>query len=245
MQTVGPRRIWADFALTSWARCWPTWCSRLLFHVAAKEIPQGNNAAYLNISFLYTHCAQQFVEFVPTFVPPTKIPPRAPFGPSLVFAAGIPFSLIALVLQKSAAVRREILHDISKSVSSQRESGNKHTFSSCVSSDSLSTAQALSFWELCLEEGENGTEPSVSGVEQTPLLLREGVCKGDVVESKSLSMMTYTVEGLLALQSGAPSYSKTMQSLCQDNDDKLKEEGGMDPVRGSDLDDEHRTSQSV
>lgn len=56
-----------------------------------------------------------------TFVPPTKIPPRAPFGPSLVFAAGTPFSLIALVLQKSAAVRREILHGISKSVSSQRD----------------------------------------------------------------------------------------------------------------------------
>lgn len=125
-----------------------------------------------------------------TFVPPTKIPPRAPFGPSLVFAAGIPFSLIALVLQKSAAVRREILHDVSKSVMSQRESGEKHTFSSCVSSDILSTAQALCFWELCLEAEENGTETSVSGVEQTPLLLREGVCKGDVVESKSLSMMT-------------------------------------------------------
>lgn len=177
----------------------------MLFHVAAKEIPQGNNAAYFNINFLGTHCAQRFVKFVSTFVPPTKILPRAPFGPSLVFAAGIPFSLIALVLQKSAAVSREILHDISKFVSSQRELGEKHTFSSCVSSVNLYTAQALSFWELCLEEEENETETSVSGVEQTPLLLREGVCKGDVVESKSLSMMTYTVEGiLLALQTGAP-----------------------------------------
>lgn len=36
-----------------------------------------------------------------------------------------------------------------------------------------------------------------------------------------------------------------MQSLCQDVDDKLEEEGGMDLVRGSDLDDEQRTSESV
>lgn len=43
-----------------------------------------------------------------TFVPPTKIPPRAPFGPSLVFAAGMPFSAMAVVLQKSAAVSKEI-----------------------------------------------------------------------------------------------------------------------------------------
>lgn len=138
-------------------------------------------------------------------MPPTKIPPRAPLGPSLVFAAGIPFSLIALVLQKSAAVSREILHNISTSVSVQHDFRGKHTFSSCVSSDSLSTAQALSFWELCAEVEGNRTETSVSGVEQTPLLLREGVCKGDVFESKSLSMAICTVEELLSVFSaGAP-----------------------------------------
>lgn len=42
-----------------------------------------------------------------TLVPPTKIPPRAPFGPSLVLAAGTPFEGMDFVLQKSAAVRSE------------------------------------------------------------------------------------------------------------------------------------------
>lgn len=42
-----------------------------------------------------------------TFVPPTKMPPRAPFGPSLVFAAGMAFEGMAFVLQKSAAVSKE------------------------------------------------------------------------------------------------------------------------------------------
>lgn len=42
-----------------------------------------------------------------TFVPPTKIPPRAPLGPSVVLIDGMPFSGMAFVLQKSAAVRRE------------------------------------------------------------------------------------------------------------------------------------------
>jgi len=46
-------------------------------------------------------------DVVLTFVPPTKIPPRAPFGPSVVLIEGMPFSGIAFVLQKSAAVRRE------------------------------------------------------------------------------------------------------------------------------------------
>ena len=42
-----------------------------------------------------------------TFVPPTNIPPLAPFGQSVVLIAGMPFSGMALVRQKSAAVRRE------------------------------------------------------------------------------------------------------------------------------------------
>lgn len=42
-----------------------------------------------------------------TLVPPTKIPPRAPFGPSEAFIAGMFFSGMAFVLQKSAAVRRD------------------------------------------------------------------------------------------------------------------------------------------
>lgn len=46
-------------------------------------------------------------DVVRTFVPPTKMPPRAPLGPSLVFIAGIRFSGMDFVLQKSAAVRRE------------------------------------------------------------------------------------------------------------------------------------------
>lgn len=40
-------------------------------------------------------------------MPPTNVSPRAPFGPSLVLAAGIPFGPIATVLQKSAAVSKE------------------------------------------------------------------------------------------------------------------------------------------
>ena len=85
--TVGPSRMLADRAFVSSPRCWPTVSSRSLFHVAASEIPQGNKAA---------------------LVPPTKILPRAPFGPSVVLADGIPFSGIAFVRQKSQAVRSEI-----------------------------------------------------------------------------------------------------------------------------------------
>lgn len=48
-----------------------------------------------------------------TLVPPTKIPPRAPFGPSLVFTAGMFLEGMALLLQKSAAVRREIWISVS------------------------------------------------------------------------------------------------------------------------------------
>lgn len=48
-----------------------------------------------------------------TFVPPTKMPPRAPLGPSLVFTAGMFLEGIALVLQKSAAVSKEICHQVS------------------------------------------------------------------------------------------------------------------------------------
>jgi hypothetical protein len=65
-----------------------------------------------------------------TFVPPTKIPPRAPFGPSLVLMAGILFSGIAFVLQKSAAVRRETYGMISWR---RVLLAVKHTFSSTVS----------------------------------------------------------------------------------------------------------------
>jgi hypothetical protein len=43
----------------------------------------------------------------PTFVPPVKIPPRAPFGPSEVLNAGIPFEGMDLDLQKSAATKSE------------------------------------------------------------------------------------------------------------------------------------------
>ncbi len=42
-----------------------------------------------------------------TLVPPTKMPPRAPFGPSLVLTAGMFLDGIDFVLQKSAAVRRD------------------------------------------------------------------------------------------------------------------------------------------
>jgi hypothetical protein len=42
-----------------------------------------------------------------TFVPALKIAPRAPFGPSLVLNAAIPFGGIDLDLQKSAATRSE------------------------------------------------------------------------------------------------------------------------------------------
>jgi hypothetical protein len=43
----------------------------------------------------------------PTFVPPVKIPPRAPFGPSEVLNAGTPFEGMDLDLQKSAATKSE------------------------------------------------------------------------------------------------------------------------------------------
>lgn len=40
-------------------------------------------------------------------MPPTKMPPRAPLGPSDVLMAGMFLAGIDLVRQKSAAVRRE------------------------------------------------------------------------------------------------------------------------------------------
>lgn len=42
-----------------------------------------------------------------TFVPPVKIPPRAPFGPSVVLKAGMPFDGMDRDLQKSAATSSE------------------------------------------------------------------------------------------------------------------------------------------
>lgn len=64
------------------------------------------------------------VAWTPTFVPPTKIPPLAPFGPSLVLMAGMSLEGMAFVLQKSAAVRRD-------------------TFSSSVSVDNFFCAKDL------------------------------------------------------------------------------------------------------
>jgi hypothetical protein len=40
-------------------------------------------------------------------VPPVKIPPRAPFGPSVVLKAGIPLLGIDFDLQKSPATKSE------------------------------------------------------------------------------------------------------------------------------------------
>lgn len=45
IQTVGASSISADLAFTSSARCWPTSCRSSLFHVAAREMPQGKRAA--------------------------------------------------------------------------------------------------------------------------------------------------------------------------------------------------------
>ena len=42
-----------------------------------------------------------------TLVPAENIPPRAPFGPSEVLNAGMPFEGIDFDLQKSPATRRE------------------------------------------------------------------------------------------------------------------------------------------
>lgn len=50
MQTVGASKIWADLALTSSARCWPTSYKRSWFHVAASDTPHGNKAAYTSLS---------------------------------------------------------------------------------------------------------------------------------------------------------------------------------------------------
>ena len=46
-------------------------------------------------------------ERAPTLVPPTKMPPLAPLGPSEVLMAGMPLSGMDFVLQKSAAVSRD------------------------------------------------------------------------------------------------------------------------------------------
>ena len=50
MQTVGASRILADRALTSSARCCPTSYRRSVFHVAAREMPHGNRAAWHAVS---------------------------------------------------------------------------------------------------------------------------------------------------------------------------------------------------
>ena len=95
-------------------------------------------------------------------VPPTKMPPRAPFGPSLVLMAGMPFEGIALVLQKSAAVRRDTLP--SQTTLSKEISGLL-TFSSRVSRASfvLATSRASSITAL-FGIGLNSGEYSVPGV---------------------------------------------------------------------------------
>lgn len=100
--TVGAKSTCACLALASPASCWPTSKRSFVFHDAAREIPQGKRAAYINVRFI-----RHSPIMVLTFVPALKIAPRAPFGPSLVLKAGIPFSGIAFDLQKSAAVRSE------------------------------------------------------------------------------------------------------------------------------------------
>lgn len=66
--------------------------------------------------------------------------------------------------------------------------GGKRTFSSCVSCETLSAAQILSFWELCFGGIVTGPENSVSGVEQTSPHSKEDVSRGDAFGSRSLSM---------------------------------------------------------
>lgn len=99
----------------------------------------------------------------PTLVPPTKIPPRAPFGPSVVLMAGIPFSGMAFVLQKSAAVSKETW-EVSRG-SSKRSTGQQ-TFSFKLRFANFSLAAKRVFLSnLLFCCGLHGGEYSVSGVE--------------------------------------------------------------------------------
>jgi hypothetical protein len=106
MQTVGARSTLADLALASSARCWPTSYKRSLFQVAASETPQGNSAACVYYQYKAIIVGASTNQ---TFVPPTKIPPRAPFGPSEVLTAGMFLEGMDFVLQKSAAVSKDTL----------------------------------------------------------------------------------------------------------------------------------------
>ncbi len=107
MHTVGPSRMLADRAFVSSARCWPTLKSRSLSQVAASDMPHGNRAAYQLSAPMLWSIALYRIEEQQTFVPPTKILPRAPFGPSVVLAAGMPLAGMDFVRQKSAAVRSD------------------------------------------------------------------------------------------------------------------------------------------
>jgi len=50
IQTVGAKRTFAPRALASSARCCPTSLMRSMFHVAAKDTPHGNSAAFSGFS---------------------------------------------------------------------------------------------------------------------------------------------------------------------------------------------------
>lgn len=123
-----------------------------------------------------------------TLVPPTNMPPRAPFGPSDAFIAGMFFSGIAFVLQKSAAVRRDTFGLRQKLlgtniVHSTRMLGGWHTFSCRVNRASFFRAEilvSLRIWDFCW--GLQGGENSVLGVE-----LVISLPTGDMLDSTSWS----------------------------------------------------------
>ena len=105
-----------------------------------------------------------------TFVPPTKMPPRAPFGPSVVLTAGTFFSGIAFVLQKSAAASRDTCR-MSILLVLQNGTAAQQTFSSVVKVASLDFASVLaSFGGPLCWIGVSGGENSVSGVELVSML---------------------------------------------------------------------------
>jgi len=87
MLTVGPSSARAPFDRASSARAAPICSMRSVFHVDAREMPTGKQAAV---------------------TPPTsEPPPRAPLGPSLTLMAGTPTRSTGTVVQKSAPASRE------------------------------------------------------------------------------------------------------------------------------------------
>src|SRR5579885_1030687 len=112
MLTVGPSRTRAPLLFVSWASACPMRSTRAVFQVEASAMPEGKQAAV---------------------VPPAKVSPRAPLGPSETFKAGMPSRSITTVCHISAPASSETF-------SSSVSCSSRCSIRSVISKDSLLAA---------------------------------------------------------------------------------------------------------